>query len=148
MKKLILIFVTGLITTAAFAEGNFTPMSICGDRSLVVDKKEILEQHDRGGPIIKKSYYQLVLKNEEIIRDFLSKGAIAPSELNSKGEFNLNIAQEQFTNTQFYGTSYGRSTVIKILNDHEISLKIFSPSFQGSQLLADFNFNDCTMLNN
>jgi hypothetical protein len=128
-------------STIALADTGFSPIAVCGNRSLVIDSRTITYQTDRGGRTRTDSYYQVVLKNDDVVRDFISKGAIGTNEVNSKGEFLHDIVRE--SQNKFYGVSTGRTTTVEKVGEHSLSLKTFAPAQYGSYLMADFTFNDC-----
>lgn len=144
MKTAILFL--SLFSSQAFAQLNYQPIAVCGDRALVIDRAQETYVVDRTGRTETRTYYQLVLKNQEIIRDFIGRGAINPVEVNGKGEFIVSLVQETFSNTQFYGIRAGNITTIKLQNGSKIELKTFSSPSYGSNELANFNFTDCRFL--
>ena len=151
MKYVLIKLTLGLLfTTSTFAynsNDHFKPMAICGDRALVIDSKEITRTVDRSGRVERNTYYQSVLTNPEVIRYFLSTGAISPEELNSYGEFIVELSKDQFSNSQYHGMRKGKVIELTINNYNSINLKVNSPIFDGSNEMANFTFNDCRLLN-
>jgi hypothetical protein len=135
-----------LFSTATFAQ-NYRPLAICGDRDLVIDQASQIIVTDRAGTTRTQTSYQMVLKNDEIIGDFISKGAFRNAEVKNKGEILLNLTAEAYSNTQFYGVSTGNVTTVKVLDRSTIEVKTFSSPSYGSRELAEFTFEDCRLLN-
>ncbi len=121
---------------------EYSPITVCGDRALTVDVKTVAMQSGPGQPIFYVNYYQLVLKNPEVIGYFISRGAIAQYELNSNGEYILELGAETTGSNAYYGVRAGRSITVKI-EGGSVALAAYSPAQQGSQLMAEFDFRDC-----
>ena len=143
----LLFLATFIFSTSAFAQLEYKPIAICGNNALVIDQARESVVVSRAGTIENRVYYQLVLKDQEIVRDFISKGAIYSNQINSKGEFILGIGAETYSNTQFYGMSTGHTTTVKLLNDGIIELKTFSNITGDTPELANFIFKDCRLFN-
>jgi hypothetical protein len=142
--SIVTLFIALIATTQIHATeyGKFSPINICGERALVVDKRVDLYSSGRGQPTQEHNSYQLVLKNKDIIEYFKSTGAIKETEVNSQGEFLLNLTAEKNSASEFYGVTRGISFTVK-LQDGAVALAAYSPSHDGSRLLADFFFTDC-----
>ena len=91
MKK-IMVFLM-VVSTNAFAQ--FQPMKVCGDRALVIDRRDEVITVDRAGNREHRTYYQLVLKDRNIIQDFISKGALDSHIINRKGELIANLVKNE-----------------------------------------------------
>ncbi|MEK6706337.1 MAG: hypothetical protein AABZ06_11165 [Bdellovibrionota bacterium] len=92
-----------------------------------------------------RDYYQVVLGDREILRDFIAKGAIPSDamEIHSDGEFVTGLAPDHGSTTEFYSTFAGGRTLTVKLYGGVVVLAVYSPSRENSQLLANFVFRDC-----
>ena len=71
------------------ALNSYSPIVTCGNGDFEVDSMTYQTQTDRGGDTVMETSYQFVLRNQRIIQDFETQGAIASFEVNSRGEFIL-----------------------------------------------------------
>ena len=142
MMTLTALMTLSLFSNATKANENYSAIKVCGDRALVVDQKEILIRTSRGDRGTLQKYQQLVLTNKEIIRDFISRGAIDPVELNYKGEFIVELTKESYSDSEFYGIRAGKTTTVKLYGN-QVALAVYSHVNDGSRLLADFFFTNC-----
>lgn len=135
-------FVLGLvlISTSAFAQyGKYNSIKDCGNGSFVIDQKIELESAGRGQRTLEKKYYQIVLRNSEIIADFKSKNALNSNQLNTKGELVREMVKNE--SGQLY-SFYDREVVYTVdIFDGAVSLKAFKRN--SGEILADFYFNNC-----
>jgi hypothetical protein len=138
MKFLVLGLV--MISTSAFAQyGQYNAIKDCGSGSFVIDQKIELESAGRGRPTIEKKYYQIVLRNADVIADFKFKNAVNSNQLNAKGELVREVVKNE--SGQFY-SFYDREVVYTVdVFDGAVSFKAFKR--QSGEFLADFYFNSC-----
>jgi len=90
-------------------------------------------------------YAQLVLRNSEIISDFISKQAIYGDEVNSKGEFILEgYYSDRSFPIKFSGSIDNRHFSFSQMEDHTYKLAVSytDESFKDYRL-ADFIFKNC-----
>jgi hypothetical protein len=112
----------------------FTPVVICGNRDIVLDKGYV----SRAG-----LEAQIVIKNEDILTYLVSTGAILPSEINEKGEFIFNgiILEEN----NFYAGGYRRE--MRGINFEKkgdgYNLEFYVNHYPKYDKIANFFFNDC-----
>jgi hypothetical protein len=127
------------LATAAQPAFAYRPLVICGSEdpngNTEVDNVTV----ERGG-----SYRnQLVLRNANIIDDFISKGAIHPEEINERGEFIVSGIGSPISVNSSRDTRY-----FSFLTDkHKFTLVVRPVAPDGFHLgapIADFHYgNDC-----
>ena len=130
---------TLLFCTSAQA---YSPMVICGmhNSSGNIEIDNVLVE--RGGT----HRNQLVLRNRDILMDFIQKGALTREEINERGEF----VTGGFNHYSSYasieaGSRNGRAwRMIPEGNGYTLSVRVIaSDQIHLSEPIASFHFNDC-----
>jgi hypothetical protein len=140
------IFVGAFATTAVANPPSWKPLVQCGPQgeqvAFEVDTLTSYFSDCRGCRDTAHTYYQMVLRNSDVISYFESEKAIFSQQINSKGEFIIGAGAFYFNGpNSFYGMDWGITKTANISFDK--SSVSFNAYDSHGNLLANFNFNDC-----
>jgi hypothetical protein len=139
------LFIVAILALSLHTVPSFAayPLVICGGNagSSAVELDGI--NVARGG----SSYNQLVLRNSEIIEDFVKKQAIYRGELNSKGEFIVSGWGDSNSGSPKNSLSAALNNRHVRFTQNTNSTYTLTVTYTDSNFravtLADFTFNDC-----
>ena len=126
-----------LLLLASSSAHAYSPKVICGGAAGTAGLEVDYMATVRGG----NEFDQIVLRNPQILRHFISKQAIYAGELNASHEFIVQNTLGMSGNINNRGVSVTRNSD----SSYTLRIEYTNSSFQNVTL-ADFTFNDCETL--